>query len=141
MAKIAGNEARAPRLDVKNISDRPVRYVEIGWILQDQQGHEFLAGSLPAELSLAPGQKRQIINDTAWRFPPRTGQALNIESMRGYVSNVEYADGSLWIPNRSDLANPLLQKIVGPSAEEQRLLQIYHKRGIKGLIAELNKFQ
>jgi hypothetical protein len=61
--------------------------------------------------------------------------------MRGYVSNVEYADGSLWIPNRSDLANPLLQKIVGPSAEEQRLLQIYHKRGIKGLIAELNKFQ
>jgi hypothetical protein len=115
--------------------------MEIGWILQDQQGHEFLAGSLPADLNLAPGQKRQIINDTAWRFPPRTGQTLNIESMRGYVSNVEYADGSVWIPNRADLANPLLQKLVGPSAEEQRLLQIYHKRGIKGLIAELNKFQ
>ena len=32
MAKIAGNEARAPRLDVKNRSDRAVRYLEIGWI-------------------------------------------------------------------------------------------------------------
>ena len=59
--------------------------------------------------------------------------------MRGYVSNVEFADGTVWIPNRTDLANPMLQKIVGPSAEEQRLLQIYRKRGIKGLVAELQR--
>jgi hypothetical protein len=139
MAKIAGNEARAPRLDVKNRSDRAVRYLEIGWILQDRQGREFLAGSLPAQLNLAPGQKSQILNDTALRFPPRTGQPLAIEGMRGYVSNVEFADGTVWIPNRTDLANPLLQKIVGPSAEEQRLLQVYRKHGIKALVAELQK--
>ena len=56
MARIAGNEARAPRLEVKNRSDRSIRYLEVGWILHDHTGREFLAGSVPAELNLAPGQ-------------------------------------------------------------------------------------
>ena len=60
--------------------------------------------------------------------------------MTGYVSNVEFADGTLWIPNRSDLANPRLQKIVAPSAEEQRLLQNIAGRVPKALEDELNKF-
>lgn len=141
MARISGNEARAPRLDVKNRSDRPVRYFEIGWILQDRLGREFVAGSVPAQLNLAPGQKSQILNDTALKFPQRAGQPLAIEGMTGFVSNVEYADGSVWIPNRADLANPRLQKIIAPSAEEQRLLQIYRKRGLKALVEELKKFQ
>ena len=29
LGKVTGNEARAPRLDVRNRSDRPVRYFEI----------------------------------------------------------------------------------------------------------------
>ncbi len=140
LGKVTGNEARAPRLDVRNRSDRPVRYFEIGWILQDRLGHEFVAGSVPAQLNLAPGQKSQVLNDTALKFPPRSGQPLAIEGMTGYVSNVEFADGTLWIPNRSDLANPRLQKIVAPSAEEQRLLQIYRRKGLKALEDELNKF-
>src|SRR5271165_6941204 len=32
MAKVAGNEARAPLLEVRNKSDRAVRYLEIGWL-------------------------------------------------------------------------------------------------------------
>ena len=52
MARIAGNEARAPRLEVKNRSDRSIRYLEMGWILHDRTGREFLAGSVPAELNL-----------------------------------------------------------------------------------------
>ena len=140
MARLAGNEARAPRLEVKNRSDRAVRYMEIGWILHDRQGREFLAGSVPAQLNLAPGQKSQIQSDTALKFPQRPGQPFSIESMSGYVSNVEFADGSMWIPNRADLADSRLQKVVGPSAEEQRLVQIYRKRGIKALVEELKKF-
>ncbi len=140
MARIAGNEARAPRVEVRNRSDRAVRYLEIGWILQDGQGREFLAGAVPAQLNLAPGQKSQILSDTALKFPRTSGQPLAIEGMSGYVSNVEFADGTVWIPNRADLADPRLQKVLGPSAEEQRLLQLYHKRGLKGLVEELKKF-
>ena len=140
MARIAGNEARAPRLEVRNRSDRAVRYLEIGWILQDRGGRQFLAGSVPAELHLAPGEKSQILENATLKFPQRGGQPLAIEGMTGFVSSVEYADGSLWIPSRADLGMPQLQRVMAPSDEEQRLVQIYSKRGLKGLISELNKF-
>ena len=137
MARIAGNEARAPRLEVKNRSDRAIQYLEIGWILRDQQGRQFVAGSLPAELQLAPGQKSQVLKDTTLKFPPpRTGQTLSIQGMTGFVSSVQFADGSVWIPSRADLSNPELQQVLPPSAEEQRLVQLYQKRGGRNALAE-----
>ena len=75
MARIAGNEARAPRLEVKNRSDRAIRYLEVGWILHDRSGREFLAGSVPAELNLAPGQKSQILENATLKFPQLGGAA------------------------------------------------------------------
>jgi len=60
--------------------------------------------------------------------------------MTGFVSSVEYADGSVWIPSRADLGSAELQRVIGPSGEEQRLVQIYRKKGIRALVAELNKF-
>jgi hypothetical protein len=140
MARIAGNEARAPRLEVKNRSDRPIRYLEIGWILEDHGGRQFLAGSVPAELNLAPGQKSQILENATLKFPTRGGTPLAIEAMTGFVSSVEFADGSMWIPSRADLGVPQLQRVMAPSGEEQRLIQIYRKKGLAALIAELNKF-
>ncbi|MGD0134457.1 MAG: hypothetical protein ABSE57_20605 [Bryobacteraceae bacterium] len=140
MARIAGNEARAPRLEVKNRSDRAIRYLEVGWILHDRSGREFLAGSVPAELNLAPGKKSQILGDATLKFPQLSGQPLGIEGMTGFVSSVEFADGTMWIPTRNDLDAPQLQRVVAPSGEEQRLAQIYRKKGMKALVAELNKF-
>jgi hypothetical protein len=140
MARIAGNEARAPRLEVKNRSDRSIRYLEVGWILHDRSGREFLAGSVPAELNLAPGQKSQILENATLKFPQLGAQPLSIEGMTGFVSNVEFSDGTLWIPTRADMDAPQLQRVVAPSDEEQRLAQIYRKKGMKALIAELNKF-
>jgi hypothetical protein len=140
MARIAGNEARAPRLEVRNRSDRPIRHLEVAWILQDHAGREFLAGSVPAELNLAPGQKSRIFEDATLKFPQLRAQPMAIDGMTGFVSSVEYADGTLWIPTRGDLGSPELQRVMAPSDEEQRLAQIYRKKGLKALIAELNKF-
>jgi len=141
MARVAGNEARAPRVEVRNRSDRSIRYLEVGWILQDHGGREFLAGSVPAELNLAPGQKSQILENTTLKFPqPHGGQPLAIDAMTGFISSVEYTDGSVWIPSRADLGTPRLQRIVAPSDEEQRLAQIYRKKGLAALVAELNRF-
>jgi len=140
VARIAGNEVRAPRLEVKNRSDRAIRYLEMGWILHDRGGAEVLAGSVPAELSLAPGQKSPILESTTLKFPQRGGQPLAIEGMTGFVSSVEFADGSVWIPSRADLNMAELQRVIAPSDEEQRLVQIYRKKGIRALVAELNKF-
>ncbi len=136
MARVSGSEAREPRIQVKNRSTKPVRYFELGWIVEDEQGRRFLAGSMPAELNLGPGQKTQVVQDTGLRFPERTG----IKNMTGFVNSVEYADGRFWIPSRAEMAVGPLQSALAPSAEEQRLTQIYRKKGLKALVEELKKF-
>ena len=134
VARIANNEARAPHFEVRNLSKRPVRYLEIGWIVKDQAGNEFLAASLPTDLSLAPGQTGQVAEDAALKFPS------SIQGMRGFLSSVQFADGSYWIPSRAALDDPQLRNLVAPSPEEQRLSQIYNKKGLDALIQELKKF-
>jgi hypothetical protein len=134
-ARISGNEASAPRFDVRSLSKRSVRYMEIGWIVKDQDGHEFLAASLPAELSLAPGQTSRVIQDSALRFPE-----ASIQSMKAFVSTVEFDNGSYWILSRKALDDTQLRNVVAPSPEEQRLSQIYLKKGLNALIEELKKF-
>jgi hypothetical protein len=136
VAHIAGNEARAPKLVVHNRSDRVVRYLEMGWIVRDRQGHEFLAASMPYEMRLLPRGFSQILQDASLRFSPQT----SVEGMTGYVANVEFADGSIWIPSRAQLDDATLRRVVAPSPEEQRLVQIYRKRGLSAVIEELKKF-
>jgi len=135
LARVAGNEARSPKLVVRNKSLRPVRFFELGWIVRDQQGREFLAASVPSDMRLLPRSSAQIVPEAALRFDPRT----TIEGMTAYVSQVEFADGTLWIPSREELDEPTLRRLTAPSPEEQRLVQIYSKRGLNAVIAELKK--
>jgi hypothetical protein len=136
MARIAGNEAHGPRMEVLNRSERPIRYLEMGWVVKDGTGREFLAASMPADVNLAPGRSGQVIPDFGLRLPERT----SIQSMTGFVSTVEFADGSYWIPSRTTLNDAKLRRIAAPSPEEQRLTQIYLKKGLVGLVDELKKF-
>jgi hypothetical protein len=126
-----------------NRSDRPIRYFEVGWIIKDRQGREYLAGSVPAAdpgLRLAPGARSEVRDDSSLKFSRPQGTPLNIDGLTGFVSQVEFSDGAIWIPSRSALADPRLQRVVGPSPEEQRLAELYRRRGLAVLINELNKF-
>jgi hypothetical protein len=136
VARIGASLAGAPRFEVKNRSNRAVQHLEISWIVKDQQGREFLAASMPADMKLAPNQSGPVAQDAALRFD----RPISIQSMSGFVSSVEFADGSQWIPSRSALDQPGLRQVVAPSPEEQRLSQIYTKKGIQALIEELKKF-
>lgn len=136
MAKVSGNEVRSPRLEVRNRSDRAVQYLEMGWVLKDPAGKDFLAGTVPADLQLAPGARSTVLQDTALRVPDRSV----VGGMTGFVSSVEFQDGGFWIPSRSALADARLGRFVAPSPEEQRLTQIYLKRGLSALVEELKKF-
>jgi hypothetical protein len=135
-AQIAGNEASDPKFQIRNGSAHPVQHLEIGWIVQDQQGREFFAASMPADIKLAPNQTGQIAEDASLRFPER----VSIQSMTGFVSSVEFSDGAYWIPGRSALEAPRLREVIAPSPEEQHLLQVYRKKGLQALIDELKKF-
>jgi hypothetical protein len=141
-AQVSGNEASAPRVEVRNSSSRPVKYVELGWVLSDPAGRQYLAGSLPSAdpaLYLPPGATARVLQDTTLRFSAN-GQPVDIQNMTGFVSQVEFADGKVWVPNRQSLDNALLRRVVGPSAEEQRLSDLYRRKGLDALLEDLKKF-
>ena len=86
---------------------------------------------------LPPGKDARLLQQSTLNFSVK-GQPVNVQKMVGFVSQVEFADGKIWVPNRQD--NALLLKVLPPSAEEQRLTDLYRKRGIDALAAELGKF-
>ena len=125
-----------PQFEIRNKSDRWVKHFEMGLIVRDKEGREFLAGSAPADPSLAPGQKSQVTQEAALRF---SGNAT-VDSISGVVTSVEFNDGQFWIPSRAAIAtDSRLRSVIPPSPEEQRLMQIYRKRGLNGVIEELKR--
>jgi len=142
-AEIAGNEARNPRIDVHNLSTRQVRSVEIDWIVSDRQGKQYMAGSVPAsgpEFNLKAGSTSRVLQDTALRISKDGGTPLAISGTPPLVGQLDFADGKVWIPDREELANARLLGVLDPSPEEQRLMDLYRKKGPKALADELNKF-
>jgi len=143
LARVAGAEARAPSIEVRNRSSRAIRYFEIGWVIRDRQGHEYLAGSSPggdSGLRLAPGATGRVSEDGAFKFSRPNGPQVAIEGMTAFVSQVEFADGAVWIPTRAAMDDPRLRSALAPSPEEQRLADVYRRRGLTALINELKKF-
>ena len=137
-ARVSASEARNPRVEIKNRSSRPIRYMDMAWIVKDHDGRTFLAGSVPSDLTLGPGQRTRITQETSLRFSERT----SIASMLGVVSHVEFEDGKFWIPRRAALEEPRLRGAVAPSPEEQRLVQLVSGLAAtaNALVAELGKF-
>jgi hypothetical protein len=139
---IAGNEARMPTIDVRNRSGKVVKYVELGWVLTDPAGHDYMAGSMPStdsSFSLAPGSTARVRQDSTLGFSTG-GQPVSIQKMTGFVTQVEFADGKVWVPNRQNLENPFLVKILAPSIEEERLASLYVRKGVDAVVEELKKF-
>ncbi|MCC7156736.1 MAG: hypothetical protein IT161_19320 [Bryobacterales bacterium] len=135
-ARVAGNEARLPRLELQNRSRKPVRYVEVGWLLKDQNGREFPAGLVPAEVSLAPGQHLEVRKDSSLRFSPAGGGTVSVAGLTAFVNNVEFSDGQVWVPAR--MLNGLTPAV---SAEEQRLAELYRRKGLDYVIQHLRRLR
>jgi hypothetical protein len=142
-ARVAGNEVRAPQIDVKNTSQKVVRSLEMGWIIRDERGRDFVAGLVPAAMQLSPIQTGTMKEPSTLRFSHPTGQPMIIGALMTFVSDVEFEDGKLWIPSRSDIdeatSDPILRRALATSPEQQRLAEIYRRKGINGLTEELKK--
>jgi hypothetical protein len=141
-AQISGNEARAPQVQVQNNSSKTVKYFELGWLVSDPSGRQYLAASLPASdpgLLLRPSRTAQVMQDSTLRFS-RNGQPVKIQGMTGFVSQVEFDNGEMWIPSRQTLESAALLRLLAPSAEEQRLSDLYRRNGINALMEDLKKY-
>jgi hypothetical protein len=136
-----GDVAQAAHIDVHNRSNKAVRYVELGWLVSDQS-QQYMAASVPPsgpELLLRPNETARVDQDTELRFS-RNGEPVSVRKMAGFVSQVEFTDGKVWVPSRQDLENAALLKVVAPSAEEQRLADVYVKKGLQAVVEELKRF-
>jgi hypothetical protein len=108
--------------------------------VRDETGVSYWAASIPGvSRELAPGATAEASQSSRLRFH-KGDRPVTIQSMTGFVSQVEFADGAVWVPERRvQELNPLL-RVVAPSAEEQRLTDLYRRRGLQALVDELNKF-
>ena len=88
---------------------------------------------------LPPGKTAQLLQDSELRFS-RSGEPINIQKMTGFVSHVQFADGKVWVPNRQSLEDTALIKVLPPSPEEQRLSDLYRRKGLAALVDELKKY-
>lgn len=143
-ATIAGDEARAPRFTIRNRSSKPVKYMEVGWTVRDAGGLEYFAASVPADLALNPGAQTTVPGQAALRIRPAGPAAaalppLQIAGVSGFPHSVEFTDGKIWIPSRENLKDPRLARLLPPSPEEQRLLSVYQRKGLTGLLQDLKK--
>jgi len=139
--EVAGNQMRSPRVEVRNLSSKPVKYVELGWLVRDESGEQYMAASLPAsgpDLYLPAGRTTQVVQDKVLDLS-HGGRPLKIQGMTGFVSQVQFADGQIWVPTRQNLDEPTLRKALPPSLEEQRLTDIYRTKGPDALLLELKR--
>jgi hypothetical protein len=143
-ANVNGNEVHAPQIEVRNGSKKIVRTLDMGWIVRDEHGRDYVAGSTPSAVQLAPVQAENVRESATLRFSRPRGQPMLIEGLMAFVSDVEFGDGSVWIPSRSDIQaatdDIYLRRAIATSPEQQRLSDIYRKRGINGLVEELKRF-
>jgi hypothetical protein len=137
---ISGAEVSAPQIDVRNVGSQPVRYLELGLILKDDAGNEIYAGAVPGEVNLAPGQHARIQQQATLKVTQRAGRAGQIAGLTGFVNHVEFADGRLWIPERAALEDQGLRRSLQPSAEEQRLADLYRRKGLNAVLDEIARF-
>jgi hypothetical protein len=142
-ATIAGSDARTPSIEVANLTDKPVKYVELGWVLTDSEGRSYMAGALPSNdstFSLPGHATGKVSTENTLEFST-AGKPLSIRKVTGFVNQVEFADGKVWVPTRQNMdSNPLLLQVMEPSVEEERLANLFVTKGIGALVDELKKY-
>ena len=142
-AQIAGSDVRTPSIEVANLTDKPVKYVELGWVLTDYNGSSYMAGALPSSdpaFSLPARGSGKVSQENTLEFSTG-GKALKIHKVTGFVNQVEFADGKVWVPSRQNMeSNPLLLQVMEPSVEEERLANLYVTKGLPALVEELKKY-
>ena len=142
-AQVAGNEVRSPRVDIRNVSKQHVASVAMGWIVGDDHGADFVAGALTSRVPIGPVQTSIVSETGTLRFSRPGGQPMVIDRLMTFVNDVEFADGSVWIPSRDDIDaatdDHTLRRELATSPEEQRLASIYRREGTEGLKRELKR--
>lgn len=135
----SGNQLQILELAFQNRDRREIRSIELGLMVRDHEGREFSAGSLPATLTMKPKDSATIQPGARLTLNRPQGLPLAVESVTGFVQQVEFSNGDVWVPSSSFREEARLARIIPGSVEEQRLADLYRRRGLHALIEELNR--
>ncbi|MEJ7608436.1 MAG: hypothetical protein WKF37_19740 [Bryobacteraceae bacterium] len=105
MVRLADNEARSPRMQIRNQTTRPIRAFEMGWIVRDDRGKEYIAGSVPSTSGCLRMERLQWFRMRPSAFPRLEVSRLRFGIER-FLSSVEFEDGSMWVPDRGAKLHP-----------------------------------
>jgi hypothetical protein len=139
-----------PALSVRNTSQKTVVTVNVALLVRDEHAGEFVAAILPERTNLQPGQEAQIQDAMSFQLSKRTGAPLTgaplmVQGVSPLVTAVEFADGSVWIPDHEEVArataDPALRRVLARSPEQQRLAALFRRDGINAVAAELRKVE
>ncbi len=139
VAVSSGNQLQILELAFENRDKREVRSIELGLLVRDQEGREFSAGSLPAAMSMKPKGGASVQPSASVTLNRPMGLPMKVESLTGFVQQVEFANGDVWVPPSAFRDEARLAKLIPGSLEEQRLSDIYRRRGMPALLEELNR--
>lgn len=137
-ATAQANQLQILELAFENRDRREVRSLELGLLIRDSEGREFSAGSLPARLVMRPGASATIQPAASLTLNRAMGLPVRIESVTSFIQQVEFANGDVWVPPGGFRDEPRLGKLLPGSIEQQRLSEIYRRKGLHSLIEELN---
>jgi hypothetical protein len=130
-ARMAQTEARLPRIELRNAGRKPIRYIELGWLVRDAAGRQFHSGTLPAEVVLAPGQQSTVRKENTMRF------SRPITALTAYPAMVEFSDGEMWVPPRGAWQDARLAAALPVSGEMMRLAGLYRLKGLQTVVQQL----
>ncbi len=142
-AHVYRNEVHAPQIELQNRTERTLETIDVGWILRDDSGQNYLAGSLPTRVQIGPVQQGKVLQNGVLRFSHPSGRPMLVDGVTAFISSVQFGNGDFWIPSRKDIAaanlDPSMRRTIASSPEQQRLMEIYRRKGINALAAELKK--
>ncbi len=133
------NQLQILSLAFENRDRREVRSIELGLLVRDAEGREFSAGSLPATLAMKPKAGATVQPLASLTLNRPQGQPVQINGLTSFVQQVEFVNGDVWVPPSTFRDEVRVAKLIPGSVEEQRLSEIYRRRGLNALIEELNR--
>ncbi len=139
-ASKAGNEIRIPALTVESKTSREVRFIEYTLMARDAQGKLMAAGSLPATVRLKANESVTLRPNIALQILQMQGAPVDVTGLMGVLSQVEFADGGVWIAGRAGLVGAGVADAMPASLELQRLSDLYRKKSMTALVEELKRF-
>lgn len=139
VARVAENRLQLLELAFENRDRREVKSVELGLLVKDAAGREYSAGALPTLVDMKPNAKGTANPTASITLSRGQGLPLKIESLTGFIQQVEFTNGDVWVPGSTFREEARLSRLLPGSLEEQRLSEIYRRRGLNALVEELNR--